>query len=61
MELARPHQLAGGSMGSGLTMSTQFTVEDPNALSGSRSCSDISITQQVVGVGMMLHVCSFSA
>ena len=57
VELAHPHQLAGASMGSGLTMSTQFSLEDPNALSGSRSCSDISITQQVAGVGMMLHVC----
>ena len=57
MELAHPIQLAGGSMGSGLTMSTHFSLEDPNGLSGSRSCSDISITQQVASVGVMLHVC----
>ena len=43
-------------MGSGLTMSTHFPVEDPNAPSGSHSCSDISITQQVASVSMM-HVC----
>ena len=57
MELARPNQPSGGSVGSGLSMSAQFSMEDPNALSGSHSCSDISITQQVASVGMMLHVC----